>query len=383
MLGKKNVVSQKISNYNIGIIGESGIGKSTLMASVCHKLFGDDGYILLNVGREDGISAIDGVIYENVPDFKTYKSIAREIITNKKDYPNLKILVIDTLDEMIGLAQEVTIQRWNSENMGRKGFEPVKSIAAAWGGFGRGEARARQEILDIVWALKNVGVNTWYVGHTRVKDMIDPISSLTYNTLSTNMAQKDFDDFKNKMHVVGVACIDRTIKTEGTGRKNIVTHKEVTVNRVKSESRVIKFRDDNYTVDSKSRFKDIVDEIPLDADAFIKAISDAIAGSKSVSGKDGEDVTLNDSKPVEELVERADADLGLDMNEPEEDLSNDIFATEEKEYPENLRDVVKVGIKSAEKDVKNEIKKYLSDNGVTFSGASDEIVRGCYDILTR
>ena len=43
-----------------------------------------------------------------------------------------------------------------------------------------------------------------------------------------------------------------------------------------SVNRKIKFRDDNYTVDSGSRMSQIVNEINFDADEFIKALTDAI-----------------------------------------------------------------------------------------------------------
>ena len=42
------------------------------------------------------------------------------------------------------------------------------------------------------------------------------------------------------------------------------------------ESRVISFRDNTYSVDSKSRFADIVDRISFSSDEFIKAMKDAI-----------------------------------------------------------------------------------------------------------
>ena len=64
--GKKSVVSNNIWNYNIGILGESGVGKTTLMYNVCNKLVGDDGYILLNIGKEDGVKCIDGIVYEDL-----------------------------------------------------------------------------------------------------------------------------------------------------------------------------------------------------------------------------------------------------------------------------------------------------------------------------
>ena len=56
---------------------------------------------------------------------------------------------------------------------------------------------------------------------------------------------------------------------------------------ITSESRKITFRDDSYSIDSKSRFADIVPEIEFSSDALIKALTDAIKaeaskGSKSV-----------------------------------------------------------------------------------------------------
>ena len=46
--GKKNKVSLDLSTYNICILGESGIGKTTLMKETCETLFGEDGYMIFN-----------------------------------------------------------------------------------------------------------------------------------------------------------------------------------------------------------------------------------------------------------------------------------------------------------------------------------------------
>ena len=67
--GKKNIVSSDMSNYMIGIIGPSGFGKSTLMYKTCEKLFGDEGYIILDIGAENGIAAINGAVSEHTPTF--------------------------------------------------------------------------------------------------------------------------------------------------------------------------------------------------------------------------------------------------------------------------------------------------------------------------
>ena len=48
--------------YNIGLIGESGIGKSTIIKEFCTKLVGENGYIMLDIGKEDGHKAINGIV---------------------------------------------------------------------------------------------------------------------------------------------------------------------------------------------------------------------------------------------------------------------------------------------------------------------------------
>lgn len=49
--GKKNVIKIDPLAYNIGLIGESGIGKSTLAKEVCEKLAGEDAYMFFNIGK--------------------------------------------------------------------------------------------------------------------------------------------------------------------------------------------------------------------------------------------------------------------------------------------------------------------------------------------
>ena len=274
--GKRNTISKSMTDYNICILGLPGIGKTTLMKTVCEKLTGNDGYIILNMGKEDGISCIDGAIYENIENWKKFDEVTKDIIKNKAtDYPDLKIIVIDTIDQLFDIAEPEVIRMYNQEKMGERNFKQVTSINAAYGGYGAGLEKACQIVLDKIWALKSVGIAVWMCGHTKNKDIVDPLTDQTYTTITANLSQKYFNAIKTKMHIVGMAVIDRDIVTEATGRKDI-NNREVTRNKIVSEARKIIFRDDNYGVDSKSRFQYIVDEIPLDADAFIKAVQDAI-----------------------------------------------------------------------------------------------------------
>ena len=392
--GHRNVVSENLSDYMIGLLGESGIGKSSTIVEVCHKEFGDDGYILFNMGKEQGIDAIDGAIYEDIEDWKKFDEVTKDIIKNKKtDYPDLKVVVIDTIDQALAISTAETIRRWNAENMGKKNFEPAKTLSACWGGFSAPLDYNVNLLLDKFWELKKVGVQVWIIGHVKTKEIIDPITGNTYSTLTTDISQRDFNAFKNKLHVVGIAYIDRNIETIDTGRKNIVNHKAITVNKVANEVRRISFRDDTYSVDSKSRLADIVSDIPLDADEFIKALKDAIRAAKKHDSTPAPAVTESTPVPKTETVvdEKEEVPFNEDissMNEPE-DLAVD-------EYPDGLEDIIRTEYKDLivlkRKNDADAIRKIetitslLKDengNKIKLTDASDDILRSIYDAVIR
>lgn len=364
--GKKNVIKDDLSKYNICVLGESGIGKTTLMVQTCEKLFGEDGYMIMNVGKEDGIDCIDNAIYEDIPDFKTFDAFTKDIIANKKtDYPDLKVLVTDTLDQLFEIVEPEAVRRWNVENQGKKDFQIAKTLNQSWGGFGRGEDKVIEIILERMWELKKVGVAFWSCGHVKTREVLDPITGTTYTTLSTNMMQKYFNGVKTKLHIVGIACIDREIIKEKTGRKNIVTKEEITRNKVVSESRKIVFRDDDYGVDSKSRFANIVDEIPLDTDAFIKALQDAIANAKN-----REIITdvKSTPKPQQEVK-------NTELDEPiqtEED-TNDIDELEEDNDFDLVESVKELYKQCKDKELKAEIKEVIAQYGKVADVPTDQL----------
>ena len=129
--GKKNVIKINPIEYNLGLIGESGIGKTTLAKEVCEKLAGEDGYIIANIGKEDGIDAIAGASYEDIPDWDTFEAFTDDIIKNRNtDYKDLKVIVYDTFDELVRITEPEVIRLHNKENPDKR----VKSIKAAFGG---------------------------------------------------------------------------------------------------------------------------------------------------------------------------------------------------------------------------------------------------------
>lgn len=386
--GKRSKISDNLYDYSLMICGESGIGKTTVISEVCEKEFGEDGYLLLNTGDEEGVSAIDDVTYEDVPNFKKFVEICNDIIKNKKtEYPNLKVMIIDTLDQLIDLTQKKAIENWNRENMKNKNFKKAKTLNSVEGGFGAGYDVVFNMIYDQVRALRKVGVRVWYTCHSKTKDIVDPVTSASYTTLTSNLAQRYFNDFKTKVHIVGVACLDRSIEAEGTGRKDIITKKEITVNKIKDEKRKIVFRDDSYSVDSKSRFSGIVDEIPLDSDELIKALKDAIQNSKKKKKavKNAVVKPTPQPEPEDEIEEDIDDVIEDDVVEADEDLMEDVIDDIDEDasddYPEDLREHVKELCKTCEDaELKTKVKGIIKQYG-KLSEVDDDGLKEMYDLL--
>ena len=314
--GKKNHVSLNPLDANLCLLGLPKIGKTTIMKQVAEKLVGEDGYLFLEMYRENGAKYIEDIVYENVPDWDTFVEIIDDIVDNKtSDYPDLKVVFIDTIDNAIQLAEQESIRLWNKENPNKR----TTAINAAWGGFQKGQDKALDLLQEQWFRLREVGVAFSLIGHVRQTTITDPITLDTYQQITSDVSQRYFNQIKKNIDLIGIAYIDREITKERTGKKNAVTGKDEVVNKVTSEARKIKFRDTNYCVDSGGRMSQIVEEIDFDPDEFIKALTDALKaevekGSKSIDARVKEDAKREKEleKRVAEQEEQAKSQAAVD-----------------------------------------------------------------------
>ena len=366
--GKKVSVSTNINDYMIGVMAPSGFGKTTLMYQVCEKEFGSDGYIILDMGTEDGVSAIEGAVAEPVPNWKKMKEVVDDIVKNKNtDYADLKVVILDTLDAAFEIAEAFTIDSWNRENIGKKDFTKATSINSVEGGFGKGMDRVIETVKREITRLESVGVKTYWTSHVKEKDQSDLFTGANYTSLTANMPMKYFNSIKNSSYVVAFGYFDRSIEKQEVGDENPMTKKKKKRSAVIDETRKIKFRDDALVADAKSRFAHIIDEINLDCDEFIQAIKDAIEAerkgatpAKPVTKKQTPKVE-EPKEEIEEVTEDVVDEISLDLDE---DIVGDIFEDEEVDLEALCADI-RAAFKGADAETKSKIKAILKANGMT------------------
>jgi hypothetical protein len=366
--GKKNVVNTDLSRYIFGLLGESGIGKTTTMYKICEQLFGEDGYIVLDCGKEVGTNCINGVVAERIDTYKKFIEVTDDIIKNKEtDYPNLKVVIGDTLDQLFDIGEPYLVKLYNQEHMGEKNFIPVKTINAVEGGFMHGQDRLINMVLDRIFKLYDCGVGFWYTGHVKNRSSDDVFTGESYDQLTTSMSQRYFNSVKNKTHFLGIAYIDRAMEEEEYGEQNPITKKRKTRNKITSEARKVKFRDDSYTADSKCRFASIVDEVPLDADALIEAMKNAII--EEVNRVPGASAPKETKKAVPApIVDDIDDEVDnppFDVDDVDDIDEFDVVAARTE-----IRNLNKTG--TAEQ--KKKVKAIIAETGVKLDQIEDENV---------
>lgn len=290
--GKKNKVSLNPLDANICLLGLPKIGKTTIMKEIAEKLVGDN-YMFLEMYRENGAKYIEDIIYEDVPDWETFVEIIDDIVDNRTtDYADLKVVFLDTLDNALQLAEQESLRLWNKENPSKR----TSAINAAWGGYMKGQDKAMELLQEQLFRLREVGVAFSVLGHVRQTTITDPITNESYQQITSDVSQRYFNQLKKNIDLVGIAYIDRELV------KGKVNGKEVST--VKSETRKIKFRDDNYTVDSGSRMSQIVSEINFDADEFIEAMRNALEAEVKKGGKSVDDRKKENEKEEKETMKR-------------------------------------------------------------------------------
>ena len=133
-----------------------------------------------------------------------------------------------------------------------------------------------------------------------------------------------------------------------------------TIGTVTDESRIIVFRDDEYAIDCKSHFPEIVDACEFDRDCFIEAVHDAI--KKELERQAGKQLTDEQVKKVQEKQHEEQMEVVGEMIKVQVEEEQKVNEAEERE---ELLQTIMNRYKTLTKEQKNAIKQKLVDNGVS------------------
>ena len=364
-VGKKNVVKADLCMYDYVLLGESKIGKTTLANQIGNMLYGDEGILLLELGREFGTAHLD-CFYEDVPTWDDLEEIIDVLIKERNTtFKDTRMVAIDSLDELARLAEEKTIEIYNdSVDINKQ----VNSITACMGGFNRGVLFASDLIVKTVFKLKDAGYSIFFIGHVKNKTLVDPINGVEFSQITCNVNKNYFNAIRDKVHVCAVSYVEREYDNLQTEQRRVkgfdgkLRNQEVqTSDGILSQKRVIVFRNtDDYTIDASSRFANIKEKIDFDAKGFIDAITDAIKIQVETQRKQKiTETELNDiaEKQHEEKMEQVDKFIKEKIEEEQKQ--------NEEEEKERVLQQLMGSYKTMSREKKSHIKQVLTNNGAT------------------
>jgi hypothetical protein len=306
---KLNKVSLDFSNYYMFLKGVEKSGKTTMCRDLTLKLYGKaEAGLLLAIGKEKGYKALDNIQALDVEDWGEFQEAVEDLIENRDEYKDIKMIYIDTLDELIELAEKQTITYSN-----RTTNKKVTTLNAALGGYGAGRKYLCKIVDEMLSGLKHAGYGLIVIGHTKLKTIKEQgmTEEQEFQILDSNLNADYANIVAHKADVIATINVEREINDS---------------KRVTDTKRYIYFRSNGF-INAGTRFSNIVDRVELSADNFIKAIEDAIKGSMSTPMSDEElakrrqEELVENEKKAEEFRAKQKANTKYTLEQKQEKLA--------------------------------------------------------------
>lgn len=306
---KVNKVSLDFENYYFFLKGVEKSGKTTLARDLILKLYGTpEAGILMAIGKEKGYKALDNIQALDVEDWDEFEEAVDDLIENREEYKDIKMVFIDTLDELVEMAEKKTISDSNKATGKR-----VTTLNASFGGYGAGRKYLCKIVDEKLSSLKSAGYGLFIIGHTKLKTIKEQgmTEEQEFQVLDSNLNTDYANIVAHKADVIATINVER----------------EVNEKRVTATKRYVYFRGNGF-VTAGSRFKNIVEKVELSAENFINAITDAIKNSMTtpISNDDFEKQKAIEKKENEEKAKKfIEKKLNKELTiEEKEELVNNI-----------------------------------------------------------
>ena len=328
---KTNEVKVDLASYRHYWRGVKKAGKTTLFYQLMMKLYGDPSFGLeLSVGNERGYKALDGMVYDEAPDWGTLMEIADDLIENKADN-HFKFICFDTVDELVEIAKKEVVRLDYKKTGERHEFN------ACLGGYARPREKVTELINNLMTRLEDSGYGIIWIGHTKYRT-VNEKNGDSYDMLTSNLSS-DYDGiFANKADVVMMIDIE----------------KDIDGGFVQGTQRYMWFRGDGF-VDAGGRFSEIEQKVEFSVENYIKTVSDAIRAEIKSHKADDKYMAEKAKQEQKEREEFYQANKEKLMNEdPELDEYEKTLQT-----CEDLKAEIKAAITAADAETKKRLQTEL------------------------
>ena len=335
---KTNKVKCDIGSYIHYWRGVKKSGKTTLFYDLVKAQYGDlNKGLLIAVGDEIGYQALDGLVYAETPTWLDFIEVIDALVEDKEDN-EFEVVALDTVDEMIKLAQE-EVKRLHKKVKGQSA-----EFNACFGGYGAPRKKVEELVDEQLARIRRAGYGLVLIGHTRLRDITEKNGD-SYQQLTSNLSA-DYDGiFANKADIV----------------MTIVVEKDIDENKhINGTERYMYFRSDGF-VDAGGRFSQMPEKIEYGADHYISAFEAGVKGA--IQGKvSDKEIAKRKSEEAEERKKSAVAYSKASKENKIDVEKNEELIADIKEKFSNLTE-----------EVKAEVKEYMKELGVKTLKNPDEI----------
>lgn len=326
---KTNKVKCDIGSYIHYWRGVKKSGKTTLFYDLVKEQYGDlNKGLLIAVGDEIGYQALDGLVYAETPTWSDLIEVIDTLVEEKEDN-DFEVVALDTVDEMIKLAQE-EVKRLHKKVKGQ-----AAEFNACFGGYGQPRKKVEELVDEQLARIRRAGYGLVLIGHTRLRDVTEKNGD-TYQQLTSNLSA-DYDGiFANKADIV----------------MTIVVEKEIDDNKhINSTERYMYFRSDGF-VDAGGRFSQMPEKVEYGASNYISAFEAGVKGA--IQGKvSDKDIAKRKKEEADERKKSATA-----FSKAAKENKIDVEKNEE------LVEDIKTKFTGLEEDEATEVKELMKELGV-------------------
>lgn len=261
-------VSTDPTSYSMLLYAESKLGKSTFV----HDLYGDD---VLFAATEKRYAALEGAFVQPITNWGDFLMLIRQL-RRAEIKKRFKVIAIDTVENLYAFCDQYIASQFDENSVGEGNVSYGKDWTALKNAWFRG-----------IKTLEGIGYTLVFVSHAIQNTVQVPRDSLLDADKQDLEGAQEFkgDDGQNMLEFLQYQP-DIPAKALGVVSKSVdnILFAENTIDKNGKQVRVLHLRG-TLQWQAGTTFKDIKQTIPFSADAYKRAINEALGKYKHTTTK--------------------------------------------------------------------------------------------------